>query len=175
LKKTKNITHHTDNFASFITGAIVIIVIGILFYSILNGKQKQTESPTTTTKETQLPTKHIVKENESLWTIAETYYKSGYNWVNLVKANAIDTPDIIAVGQILTIPDVKPIIIESGQISATSISAPVHKDVVVQEGDSLWKIAELEYGSGYQWVEIARLNVIPNPELIYPKTVLRLQ
>lgn len=156
-------------------GAVFIIIIGILTYSILVGKQEKKESVSTTNQKTQLPTKHIVQTNESLWTISEQYYASGYNWVDLASANVISNPDYITVGQTLVIPDVKPIIIESGQISAASISAPKHSQVTVQQGDTLWDIAIREYDSGYRWTEIAQINAISNPDLIYPGAVLRLQ
>lgn len=36
----------------------------------------------------------------------------------------------------------------------------------VEAGDHLWKIAEKVYGSGYNWVDIAKENGITNPGLI---------
>ena len=41
------------------------------------------------------------------------------------------------------------------------------KEVVVAKGDSLWKIAEWNYGSGYNWVDIAKINKITRPNLIF--------
>ena len=37
---------------------------------------------------------------------------------------------------------------------------------IVQPGDSLWKVAERYYDSGYNWTDIALENDITNPELI---------
>jgi nucleoid-associated protein YgaU len=37
----------------------------------------------------------------------------------------------------------------------------------VKKGDSLWKIAQNNLGSGYKWTEIAKLNNLKNPGLIY--------
>lgn len=34
----------------------------------------------------------------------------------------------------------------------------------VKEGDNLWKIAEVIYDSGYNWVDIARENKLVNPD-----------
>lgn len=51
------------------------------------------------------------------------------------------------------------------------------KTYTVQKGDNLWKIAENNYTSGYNWVDIARENNLKNPgrifvgqELTLPKT-----
>lgn len=50
------------------------------------------------------------------------------------------------------------------------------KVYVVTKNDSLWKIAEKEYGTGYDWVKIAKENNLKNPgvlttgqKLILPK------
>lgn len=122
-----------------------------------------------------LPTTHTVLYGESLWTIAIEYFNSGYNWVDIADANALINPDYIEVGQKLIIPDVEPKIVEAGQISAESTVAPKHTQVTVVEGDTLWDIAEREYGSGYKWTSIAQQNNITTPNLIYPATVLRLE
>lgn len=52
--------------------------------------------------------------------------------------------------------------------------------VVVKKGDNLWKIAEAQYGSGYNWVDIAKENKLGNAnmlvegqELKLPKTAIK--
>lgn len=49
---------------------------------------------------------YIVVTGDSLWRIAERYYGSGYEWTALYEANraAIDDPNLITVGQQLTVP-----------------------------------------------------------------------
>lgn len=44
----------------------------------------------------------------------------------------------------------------------------------VVEGDTLWDISIRAYGNGYRWVEIAQLNALPNPDLIYVGSVMKL-
>lgn len=51
--------------------------------------------------------------------------------------------------------------------------------VVVEKGDNLWKIAQKQYGSGYNWVDIAKENGLANAgqievgqELKLPKTAV---
>lgn len=46
--------------------------------------------------------------------------------------------------------------------------------VTVQKGDNLWKIAEKQYGSGYNWVDIAKENGLKNAGLIEVGQELRL-
>lgn len=62
---------------------------------------------------------------------------------------------------------------EDGKKYATDLP----EKVTVEKGDNLWKIAEKTYGSGYNWVDIAKENNIKNAsriavgqELKLPKT-----
>lgn len=56
---------------------------------------------------------------------------------------------------------------ESGKITG-AISATSTQRYVVQEGDSLWKIAQEHYGDGYKWVDIMEANHMQNPDVIVP-------
>lgn len=42
----------------------------------------------------------------------------------------------------------------------------VGDSIIVKKNDSLWKIAVSEYGDGYKWTEIAKLNNIKDPNTI---------
>lgn len=48
------------------------------------------------------------------------------------------------------------------------------KSYKIVEGDNLWDISIRAFGDGYRWVEIARLNNLSNPDLIFPGTTLNL-
>jgi nucleoid-associated protein YgaU len=57
--------------------------------------------------------------------------------------------------------------------------AELAEKVTVEKGDNLWKIAEKQYGSGYNWVDIAKENGLKNAgqievgqELKLPKTAI---
>lgn len=45
-----------------------------------------------------------------------------------------------------------------------------NKTYEVKAGDHLWGIAEKEYGSGYNWVDIASANKLTDPGIIYEGT-----
>jgi nucleoid-associated protein YgaU len=51
---------------------------------------------------------------------------------------------------------------ESGQPRVQRGEGPV--TYTVSEGESLWAIAEAQYGSGYNWVDIAQANDIADPD-----------
>lgn len=118
---------------------------------------------------------HTVLEGDSLWTIAEKEYKSGYNWVDIARANNLSNSDLISVGSKLILPKIdqknatSALGINSNSISgngATNIGKIVGDKYVIKEGDNLWTIALRAYGDGYQWVKISRANNLSNPDLI---------
>jgi nucleoid-associated protein YgaU len=157
-----------------VLGAIVIIVTGVLVINYFDGKKGETTS-IETEESLILPTNHTISEGEDLWKIAEMYYGSGYNWIDIANENNIQNPDQINVGTELTIPDVQPRLASANDITPTSVPeivlTPVLTDQevepqegefvhVVSSGESLWKIAEKYYQSGYNWVDIAKKNDI---------------
>lgn len=114
---------------------------------------------------------HKVVKGENLWSIAETYYNSGYNWVDIASANSLTNPSVIEEGQELTIPDVAVKIATTNRITETAISS---ENYTVLKGDSLWKIAVRAYGDGYKWVDIAKANNLLKPGIIHPGNILNL-
>lgn len=48
------------------------------------------------------------------------------------------------------------------------------KQYVVKKGDTLWNICKLQLGDGSKYKEIAELNNLENPDMIYPGQKLRL-
>ena len=95
---------------------------------------------------------YTVRPGDTLWTIARRF---GTTVQNLVRANNIADPNLIYPGQVLTIPG--------------------HDDMqavyTVRPGDTLWAIAR-RFDTTVQ--ELAALNGIADPDLIYPGQVLRL-
>ncbi len=182
LKKVKL----NEGTISTILGALVVIVVGILIFNYFKGvgKQKQEAIPTPAPGEIQLveeegklvpeglPTTYKVQKGDHLWGIAEKFYGSGYNWVDIAKENNLKNANLLRVDQELKIPKVevrKPVIV--AEKFGPTISG---NEYTVQKGDHLWGIAVRAYGDGYQWVKIASENNLKNPNLIYPGNVLKL-
>ena len=57
---------------------------------------------------------------------------------------------------------------------AASTTAPKHTTYKIVEGDTLWYISMKEYETNYRWPDISDANKLPNPDLIYPDTILQL-
>jgi putative chitinase len=166
-----------------ILGAVVIIFAGILIVNYYSGQRIETDTPILVGDETKLPTVHIIGEGEDLWSISEKYYGSGYSWTYIAEENDITNPGLIEKGQELTIPALKEAedvvvdkeVIEKEEkvekVVPTATLGPATqaegKSVhTVQENENLWKIAENYYDSGYNWVDIAKVNNVRNPNLI---------
>lgn len=122
-----------------------------------------------------LPTSHTVAAGENLWTIAERYYKSGYNYVDIAKVNQLASANTIYVGQKLTIPNVsvrQPISVANANTPIVTASRIADSSYTVIKGDSIWDIAVRAYGDGFAYIKIVQANHLSNPGLIHPGNVL---
>ncbi len=158
---------------SMFLGALVVIVTGVLVVNYF--KDKKGEIITNNNSKTEITSDHVVTKGETLWSIAEDSYGSGYNWVDIYSANKL-TSQKLEVGQKLTIPEVS-----AKKPTATKVvsvldktSAISQNSYTIEKGDSLWKIAVRSYGDGYKWVEIAKANKLVNPNLLHVGNVLTL-
>lgn len=162
---------------SIILGTLVIIVVGALIFNYFRGISPPAEEEVKP-EEVQLveegelfpeglPTEYQVQEGDNLWKIAEKYYGSGYNWVDIAQENRLRNPNLIYVDQKLTIPRatvIKP------ELAKMTIFGPVieSNQYTVERGDHLWGIAVRAYGDGFQWVKLAEANSIADPNIINP-------
>ncbi len=67
-----------------------------------------------------------------------------------------------------------PIVIATPAATAREENPPTTKEYTVVEGDTLWHIAKMYLGDGSRYPEIASLNNISNPDLIYPGQVFQI-
>ncbi|KUK83438.1 MAG: Peptidoglycan-binding lysin domain [Microgenomates bacterium 39_6] len=175
LKKIKL----SERTISAFLGILVVVVAGVLLFNFFQSRdevdfldeEEISQEKQEETFSSVLPTTHKVSQNENLWRIAEGYYGSGYNWIDIAQANNLKNADYLLVDQELLIPDVA---VRWPEADSADEDARVN-NYTVQPGDSLWKIAVAVYGDGYQWTNIYEANrsdIGPNPGLINPGQVL---
>jgi len=170
----KNFKLNESKISTFL-GALVLLITAILVINYFRGQGKKGSLPFLPTgnkvevSETTLPINHKVQKDESLWKIAEKYYGSGYNWVDIAKENKIKNFDFLVEGQELTVPNVEPkkSTKDIGKTTMKTENAISGATYEVVRGDNLWNIAVRAYGDGYKWVQIARENNLKNPNLIH--------
>jgi LysM repeat protein len=104
-----------------------------------------------------------VSPGDSLWKIASRYLGDGNQWREIASVNPqIADPNRIHAGDQIQLP------------AATTAVAATHP-VRVQAGDSLWKLAKAQWGSGQAWGCIAASNPQIEPSgRIFPGQVLTL-
>ncbi len=174
--------------ASFILGLIVVLAIGGLagryLYQHYSQQKPKGQVPLEASKNIVSPQtnenknhQYQVKSGDNLWKIAEHFYQSGYNWVDIAKANKLASPNVLNVNTVLIIPNVK----TRKPTSPTNIKTlPVisnqQSQYIVQKGDSLSLIALRAYGDMFAWPKLWKANKgkIVNPWLIYPGQTLKI-
>lgn len=130
-----------------------------------------------------------VVKGDDLWHISERYYKSGYNYVDIIKENKLAKDGRIEIGQVLKLPKVDP---KKLTVKAESPKLEIKNGVVAEKkeagtidtttyttvkGDSLWTISVRTYGDGFMWTKIywANRNVIgKDPNLLFSGLKLNL-
>jgi nucleoid-associated protein YgaU len=167
-----------ESYTSLFLGAVVVVVALVLVFSFIKSKNLlnngQTQSTSTTKEQVNaMPKTYTVKSGDYLWSIAEKVYGSGYNWVDLAKANNLENPGVIFAGTKLTVPNVAPKEI-TVQVTPKVTNPIMGNSYTVVKGDFLWDIAVRAYGDGYKWTEIAKANNLVNPDYIFSGNVLKL-
>ncbi len=172
---------------SMFLGAMVIVVVGVLIYNYFTSTEQLVEVEDAVPGQVELveedgqivpkglPTEYEVQKGDHLWSIAESFYNSGFNWVDIAEANEIAWPDRIEEGVKLTIPKVA--VKEATAEKVKEQSAVIEADeYTVAKGDTLWSIAVRTYQDGYKWPEIAEANkdVLVNPNIVEVGQTLKL-
>ncbi|MBL7159115.1 LysM peptidoglycan-binding domain-containing protein [Candidatus Microgenomates bacterium] len=162
----------SESYISMALGLLVVIVVGVLIFNFFKagtGEEKISEGEVITGEETEaeseasLPTTHKVVAGETTWLIAEKYFESGYNWVDIAEANNLQNPDYLEIGQELKIPEAEK------RVPTAPITS---ESYTVAKGDNLWSIAVRAYNNGFAWTKIAEANNLVNPSFIHAGNIL---
>lgn len=213
LGKIESEINSNQSKVSLVLGALIILVIGILVFNYFNksqpslGPAQQTEQEQQLTEDIaldKLPGKYTVKEDDTLFLIAQKYYNDGDKFTEIVKANNLADANVIEKDQVIEIPklaDVQaianpdetpspspspsPILDTStpanntenaiGGGDATVWGSKIEGDTyTIEEGDWLSTISARSYGDIYSYKKIADANNISDPDYITPGTVLKI-
>lgn len=183
---------------SLVLGALIILVVGILIFNFFSQRQEGSVGPAQEIQQVDvspdnLPGKYTVKEDDTLFTIAEHYYKDGYKFEDIAKANSLSDVNTITVGQVLEIPKLTEVAQTTPTPAGRVIASPIDMGAgtgggdttiwgpkitadtyTVVEGDWLSTIAARAYDDIFAYTKIAAANDIKNPDLILPGQVLKL-
>ena len=172
----------SESAISMLLGAFVVILVGLLAYNYFRTARSDNQDvqPAETIESLDgelsqggtavaLPATHTVAQGENLWSIAEKYYRSGYNYVDVAEANQLISADYLEPGQNLTIPKVEvrvPLTVSEPLVVEVVDSKITANQYSVIQGDTLWAIALRAYGDPYRYPEIAKANNLVNPSVI---------
>lgn len=93
-------------------------------------------------------TRVIIQPGDSLWKLAQQYLGCASRWHELLAANPdLADPSRIRPGSVLLIPQ-----------ATITVRAKSPANILVKKGDTLWKIAEVQFGRGSHWPCLARAN-----------------
>ncbi len=174
-----------ESYTSLLLGLIAVLVIGVIVFSFAKGRMIKDTSSTNTSGVEQMrqaqdqnsdsQKTYTVEKGDNLWKISEKIYKSGYNWVDIAKANNLENPGMIFSGNKLMIPGVQvKIVTKSTAGSEIKVSSIVGDSYVVVAGDNVWNIAVRAYGDGFRYIDIVKANSLENPSLIFSGNILKI-
>lgn len=181
-----------------ILGGLIILVVGLLVFNYYN-KNKASLGPAQQTAQVQedvspenLPGKYTIKEGDTLYEVAEKYFKDGFKYAEIAKANNLTSADEITAGTVIDIPKMETLETKESK-PQTTLTAEAEEPLgegtgggnstiwgpkidgdtyTVVEGDWLSKIAGRAYGDIMAFEKIAKANNISNPDHIEPGQVL---
>lgn len=164
-----------ESYAGLVLGAIIVIVLGLLVANYFNRSVGQigtaesiSQQPTEFSKSQ--PKTYKINAGDSLSAIAAETYGSEDYWPVLAQVNKIVNPNVIFADTNLELPTKAQAEVIKSSLTATSYQ--------VQQGDTLFAIAEKVYGDGSTWHRIATANnvgTLPNGNpLIFAGSTLQI-
>ncbi len=106
---------------------------------------------------------YTIKDDDSLWTIAEDWFGDASRWNLIAKANPLIDPDRLKLGQVIRLPATDSVRRPVKRSPKRPVGANVY---TVKSGDSLARIARIHYGDESKWsyiYEANRSTIGPDP------------
>ncbi len=183
----------SNSYKSLIYGIITVVVLFVVIVlgmRTLSQNQQGDINEGAEISEEMIDNTYTVVEGDTLWSIAEKEYGDGFKWTEIAKENNI-TNGAIEKGAKLRLPKIarkSETLVVTPKVTQPITKTPTQQQTPTQptqpkivgtsykvvEGDNLWDISVRAYGDGYKWVELARLNNLTNPDLIYVGNVIKL-
>jgi nucleoid-associated protein YgaU len=171
MKKFLKTLKLQENLIGSVLGVAVVLVSTILlwnYFATVNSSNIEKTLSTATelnlagdaVASGQLQSEYIVKQGDSLWSIAKQHYGTGYAWQKVYELNKStigSNPGLLASGTKLNLP-------------AGETIYPQH---TIVRGETLWSVAVTYCGSGQAWHTIAQANTITDPAKIEPGITLK--
>jgi nucleoid-associated protein YgaU len=193
LQKIQDQIKLDQSYLSLVLGVLIVLVAGTLVFNYFQkgsadlGPSQQITAEEQTQKDVEpnnLPGKYTIKEGDTLFKIAENYYKDGYKYTTIAETNKLANADVIEIGQVLEIPKVDTVQVVTAENQGTGTGGSINEiawgdkitgdTYTVTEGDWLSKIAGRAYGDIMAFNKIAQANNIADPNVIQTGTVLRI-
>lgn len=118
----------SESYISIGLGLLVVVVVGVLLWNYLSQRNQPSEPQPTITQEAttaaQPGATYIVQEGDTLWSISEKSYGTGFNWTLIAEANNLSGDTALEAGQQLKIPET-PEASATATASAMTVSSPV--------------------------------------------------
>ncbi len=117
---------------------------------------------------------YTIKDDDSLWTIAEDWFGDASRWNLIAKANPLIDPDRLKLGQVIRLPAKDAVRRPIKRSPVRSAGADAY---TVKSGDSLARIARIHYGDESKWSVIYEANraaIGPDPARLKLGTRLRI-
>lgn len=189
-KQRPNRVSTEKSYLSLFYGALAVVLLGAIIFVGLRflppqSKRGIAQEQSILSQQTEQKTEknqkktYTVEIGDSLWSISQEFYQSGYNWVDIAKENKLENPSLITSGMVLVIPDTQAVVLAQAAVVPTvSINGGGQKieveNYTVQHGDYLWDIAVRAYGDGFKWTEIAHANNLSDPNIIHAGNILKI-
>lgn len=130
-------------------------------------KEAESKAEPVVAPDTNLYISYEVKIGDSWWKIAAKHLGSGAKMAELAKFNGRNTSSILHIGEKIKIP-----VISSETDEAVNTKA--YTLYTVKKGDSWWRIAANEMGSGNKMTELAKFNDKSTSDIIHPGNVIKI-